>query len=991
MVDIYETLTDYYNEKSDKLFSKILTYSAEMLIAEYDLPKGFVSVNKDFICIDNNRFDIDFRSLVLSYSYLAPNKSYLIERFHFDIKKLFLRCFKKYVSVKLSGNNTDNEDDVFGEDETKIIDINYYDNLKQSINDGLVYSENARAINGILLKNPHLLVVSGNSSSGKTVSVLQALENLDEDDYVVSWIDMSSINTSYENIAYSIIRNCKDERFHYFIFDNAHAKPAEISDIITLCNNIVSNFGIRLGIVLISWPSATNLLVSYAKNKGLVVFQYFCNSKMLIQEMIRAKGYNQFEENILFDSKEDALVSDNILNYLQENNGKYPTPDELNKSIFRKCTRNINLSHMAQDCLYTIAALGEFEIHIKEKYLSNKFGEGFLNLKEQEIVRIYTDENSKDFVYLGHRSMANKVANYLCKLNKSYPTPDEIALSYLKTNGESLIHSMLERLDNEVINSDNVFANLWKAFSSVRSSLYKKVNNDPIWGTNMASMIFSAEALADISKFDKRAVKFWDKQAKEIRSRWQIDEAFNLKYTGEDKCFANGKTYNMSSEIVDFTENIKATMAQEENKIVYEQDMLSENIDCYKFHDNWLLGLLLGFEGNACYMDDQMAQKNKEAYIRCAELRQAVDGSFYPRRVSWVTARIIMGLTACDQNYYNSEVVKRACEWLADKYCNEIDSEGITFDCGGWVSGTGSWNSDIQIMLMNLEALHKAGYPITLSGKIVKTVNYIIKNASRLAEKIPNSLDLIWIIDLLKSNKVNLLNVSPIIKDLSQKTIEIWDSTADKNSFEKQTESSDVSFMAKELLSIMWNVVEENIGSLLKGLEQESSKTTHNKEIFISYRRVEGGGSLFSKEIYDGIDKKYKDDTFLDIVSMRHECSDFNIIIEEAILNAKVVIIIVSDNVFDRCLEPDYDMSKDVFIMEILTAIKNNKHIIVVYNNKPELPEKLKANPRCYQIAEDLTRYNSVIYYSGSENAKQIMLNSILDKLAPIINGKDIN
>ena len=53
--------------------------------------------------------------------------------------------------------------------------------------------------------------------------------------------------------------------------------------------------------------------------------------------------------------------------------------------------------------------------------------------------------------------------------------------------------------------------------------------------------------------------------------------------------------------------------------------------------------------------------------------------------------------------------------------------------------------------------------------------------------------------------------------------------------------------------------------------------------------------------------------------------------------------------------------------------------------------EKLKANLICYQIAEDLTRYNSVIYYSGSENAKQMMLNSILDKLAPIINGKNIN
>ena len=543
--------------------------------------------------------------------------------------------------------------------------------------------------------------------------------------------------------------------------------------------------------------------------------------------------------------------------------------------------------------------------------------------------------------------------------------PEDIAVDYLKSEDNGQILTMLERLDIEVGNSNNVFANLWQAFVKVRAHLYKKVYHNADWGNNVASMIFAAEAFCKIS-FDKKAQAFWDKQAMEIRNRWiPNDNNDGLAYIGHDSTVVNGTLYNMSSEIIDFAESIKKCMQKEEQSTVYTPQLYSDAIDYYRFHDNWLLGLLLGFEGLAT---DSCSKTLRERYVECAKNMQLDSGAFYPERVPWVTARVIMGLAQCGLTYYSSDVVKQACDWLVEQITDDIDTMGFDFPYVGWKSGTGTWNSDIQITLMNLEALHRAQYPSHLNGAISATLDYVVRYAEELAENALNPLDIVWILDVMKSRKENLVHMSSMINKLLAETMKIW-GEANLDAYVTQRESSDVSFLAKELLDIMWSIVSDNLPNLLSGLERESIAPNNEKQIFISYRRTEGEGSPLAETIYKYLNSVYRNNVFFDKYDLYGKTGNYEDLLGAAIQKSKVVVLIVGKGVFDRCLEEGYDIDKDVYISEIKQAFKQQKDMVVVYYDSIELPEKLKQNPVCYDLAEKISKQQAVFYHSAERDA----------------------
>ena len=429
------------------------------------------------------------------------------------------------------------------------------------------------------------LIISGNSSSGKTVALYQAAYEYSRFDKKILWFEMSNVNSNTYNIIYSIIKCINNFNKVTLIFDNAQAKPAEISNVLLPLKKLSEFFNIEYKIIFVCWPNAENLIKSIVTARiNFVPKIYPCHPRNQIIDLVNAYQYEHFKKNILMDCKDDILVASSILEYIASHS-EYPTREQLSQSIYNKCTKNLNLNLECEKCLYFISALGEFEIHINENFIKSISIEGSNSLIQNGIIRLYHNEYNERYVYLGHRSMSNKVANYLFKKYRDeswIQSPEEIAVRYLRTNDQSQIHSMLERLDTEVQNSNNLFANLWKAFSNVRYYLYKKITNDCTWGKNIASMIFAAEALSEISEFDERARSLWEKQAIEIRKRWKPkDTADGIEYIGEDKCEVNGRTYNLSSEIVDFTENIYKTMEDEELKINYKPSQLANNTDYY--------------------------------------------------------------------------------------------------------------------------------------------------------------------------------------------------------------------------------------------------------------------------------------------------------------------------------------------------------------------------------------------------------------------------
>lgn len=841
-------------------------------------------------------------------------------------------------------------------------------------NDEAIFTERTRKIKDSIEHFDKVpIIVYGNSSSGKTVAVAQAISQLASTETTYTWIDLVDVSVEIEHFVLTVLDTIKSTN-HVIVIDNVQAHPSKISWIIKALKIIYNVYpNVSFSFVVICWRSARHTVINLLN--PIQTKSIECQGDDIIVELIRKKHLDKYEKDILSNSAGDVFVAKNSVEFISEN-GNFPTENKLAKMIYAKCTKKAHLSDDAIKVLYSLVALGEFEIHVREGYLRHISEEGYNELNKHRIFRTYKTETGTTYVSIGHRSLAHKICIYLSEDLENEKSPIQMAIEYLNIEGDKQILSTLERLDLELEVGESTFANLWQAFCNMRASIIKQISVDPTWGNNMASMVFAAEALHNM-QFEEDSKELWQKTANEIRAKWGISDDFQSLI-----CFEKSDTGTQTSEIVDFTDNIKRTMEQDESENHYLAPMMSNNIDFQKFHDNWLLGLLLGFEGISNDNSDNTCK-----YIKLTENIQASNGSFYPERVPWVTARVIMGLCQCGLSY-SDEVVKKACNWLVNHATSPEEMHWTISDmkCYGWRSGTGTWNSDEQITLMCLCALFMAEYPIRKDQKVSTIVSEFWrcrKSLEMLFDNKGNVLDVMWIIDVMLFDNRNPIDLKDEIKKMTDYLMDTW-SNASLLSSEKETESSDVSFMAKELVVIIWALLNKNLEQLLKGLELGYSSPTQDKKIFISYRREEGGGSAFAQGLYKALNSSFKNDVFLDVYDLNGESRDFDSVIKKAIDSASVVVAIISDHAFDRACSSTYDNSKDVFYNELSSALSSNKNLITVYNSslkRPECPEALKVNPDFFDIAEKLSRRNATFYDSTIPDAMDKLKNDVVTKI----------
>lgn len=836
----------------------------------------------------------------------------------------------------------------------------------------VVLTDKIRKIYNQYKENVDYIIVYGDSSSGKTVSVLEALRMvMSIDDASYTWIDFSDVGVSPINFIYTLLKNPIKSK-HFIVVDNIQAKPSNISWINPIVEFIKqNNINKHFNVTLICWRTALKYVDALFKNKS--IRRFACNGEETIIELIRITNMEKYEKEIISNSAGDIFVAHEMITYIQQNE-QFPSERMLSKIVYDDLTRKISIPDEAQRCLFFLASMGEFEIHVKESFLSSVYPMGQQFLKTYNIYRSYQADAVCKYVTLGHRSLAHQLVTYLKQthIGQEMPTPVKLAIEYLQIDGNAQLLSTLERLDLELELGEKTFSNLWRAFSNMRNSIWSQISTDVTWGNNMASMIFAAEALQNM-RFDEKSTPFWARTAAAIRARWgPMDNCQGIyPLTGE-----------MTSELVDFNQSIKNAMEVDEIDQFYETCMLAKNIDYNSFHHNWLLGLLLGFEGEAI---DEFGKSQRQKYIACAEFLQAKDGSFYPKRVCWVTARIIMGLCQCGLSYSDS-IVKNACCWLVSQLHTRESMKWKVpeLNCGGWKSGTGAWNSNEQITLMCLCALYCASYPMHTNQILIDLVDEFWKNRAILEEHFDHNgaiLDVMWILDVMLYDKRDLLDMKSELEKVTAYLMETWEKASLKSN-EKETESSDVSFMAKELIHIIWTILNRNMDVLLEGLEMGYTSTDRNKKIFISYRRREGGGSAFAQGVYEYLNKVYRDEIFLDVKDLRTACGHFNKRLEKAINDCDVVIAIITDHSFDRACCLDYNNENDILYQELRQAINSNKVIIPVYNGSmPECPEALSINPDFYKIACDLAMRQSTNYEADKPNAMQILSNEIKEKI----------
>lgn len=939
--------SDSYKDAMNALAKYLSTLLSPLFCIDYNNNENFFLINNiEKINIPENLFEYDN----------SDNSNY--DKLNKEIKKF------SHQIVRIFTNNIISECDT---SDSELINLNH--STKNILdNKKVILTQKTKSIfNNIEKFNKTPIIVIGNSSSGKTIAVAQAVTNcINIYNVSYTWIDLADVNVEIEHFLFTASDTIKNNK-HIFIVDNAQSQPSKLTWLIKALEYIYKKYPQHeFSFVCISWRSAKSTIFTLL-NKNTTIE---CMGDDIIKELIRVNNLNNQRDIILNNSAGDVLVAKSTINYFVTNNS-FPDERSLAKMIYEDFINDAKLQIGTEEelVLYTLAALGEFEIHVRDNYLINISKEGYTTLLTHNLIRIYNTEDNHKYVSIGHRSLAHKICVHLAtKLTNEKP-PLELAIEYLSTAGDKQILSTLERLDFELETGDKTFSELWQAFCRMKAYVTKQISDDATWGNNMASMIFAAEALSNM-KFENGTLDLWSKTATEIRRKWST--------TNNHKsiiCLENEST----SELDDFENSISKTMSEDEKLHNYPENMQSEKINYQKFHDNWLLGLLLGFEG---FSIDNIG--NKENYIECAKEFQQTDGSFYPERVPWVTARVIMGLCLCGLSYSSDPIVMHACNWLVDqiKDQEEIQWKVSKIKCGGWRSGTGTWNSNEQITLQCLVSLYMAQYPVNTITKTKKIVSEFWNNRKELEKQFKDEghqLDFMWITDVMLFDNRNPLELKDEIKEITDYLFKSWN-TANIKSSEKDTESSDVSFMAKELIQIIWRLLQMNLEQLLKGLE---IGYTENKEkkIFISYRRVDGGGSLFAQEIYKALNSKYPSDVFLDVYDLHDECREFNDILDTAIDTSKVVIAVISDHSFDRACNSNYNNNEDVLYNELNKAINIDKNIIVVYNNEVELPDDLRINLDFYNVAKKLSEKNATFYKPSNQDAINILADEIINKI----------
>ena len=121
--------------------------------------------------------------------------------------------------------------------------------------------------------------------------------------------------------------------------------------------------------------------------------------------------------------------------------------------------------------------------------------------------------------------------------------------------------------------------------------------------------------------------------------------------------------------------------------------------------------------------------------------------------------------------------------------------------------------------------------------------------------------------------------------------------------------------------------------------------------VFISYRR--DGGEQIAKSVFQYLYEEYN--TFLDTESLKN--GRFAPIIEKRIVECSDFIMVVTENIFDRCAEP-YDW----IFHEAQIALRENKNIIPIFvgirkfpSNVPELLKKICDYNGIFWADKDVT------------------------------------
>ena len=313
---------------------------------------------------------------------------------------------------------------------------------------------------------------------------------------------------------------------------------------------------------------------------------------------------------------------------------------------------------------------------------------------------------------------------------------------------------------------------------------------------------------------------------------------------------------------------------------LYLSKVQNENsIDINKFYGTYILAVLFEFEVNLPdeLRDDQRIQILwRKIQRNCCKSGDPSPGEhefsyFYPKRVPWVTARMMLALHDYSKLPNPNHKFKDKMEEMGKRLAVYLYNCSIRYEENGkayrfWAAGTGYWNSALETSILCTFAIQQS-MPIELRQGLEEGYNFIESFSSRWFDE-KMLADGIWAYRTIRLENLTKANYSASLNDFAIKTKEINFHTIPQN--KRNDKSLGESHIAKTYIDSVLDfiVVNPSISGisfkpLQKGKEKDPKKFTvkkhqppkelgapkmQKKTIFLSYAQKD-------MAIADGIDR----------------------------------------------------------------------------------------------------------------------------------------
>jgi hypothetical protein len=660
------------------------------------------------------------------------------------------------------------------------------------------------------VRNNDLVFVLGESASGKSTLAL---------DYGVKH-EIRGSRVFYTNIATLTEQQGFQIGILFFkkflmsgddillILDDLHCRPEIGRNLLgyfqLIQHTAISN---NIRVLALCWPSYIDDFREFQRTAVRIIIEAADIKDKLIAKFGAALT-KTVQSQILDFAENDLLILRLLLDLAKHHNVSKDYSD-LAQEVWKHRSHELqgDLAALTRTVL-VVSSLGQYECDVPEIFLRTQAGTSKEQLKELRRAKILIRRG--DRYSLPHRSFARLLADYLTRQRelwnwfRSRNGPSNVAeliFNYMQFLDPSEVWNVLELINktggisvSRQSQQDAKFIiECWKRINTLLRKIYDQQNTDPTWGHTISSATFACEALSAVGK------------KKEAQG--------SIKYLREVYRLDRGRlTVDVSklSTVKDFVE-IRACMNREERVQSYVRTYSLETADSLNvnlLHENWASGLILCAEAAMGELDRDTLQRLAES----VEARVEEGGYFYPSRVPWCTARVLMGLGRCGRNVENSEVVRRVASWLMQSREERGAREGPS-----WDPGTGTWNTKIETTAMCLTALRDVGVSAE-NPILVEATNWLFQQRKRWKE-IGGEVDgAIAIESYLKANR-DWRDVADPITYLSwwADGQAVW-LYATESSEKTHLQSCRVAQVAAFMITAMWSILRNDLPSLLTAL-----------------------------------------------------------------------------------------------------------------------------------------------------------------------------